>query len=249
MIPFGIPHKHLAQCGSTNDEAREWAKDPAGPAPSGALVTAEFQARGRGQRGREWQAGVGESALMSFVYRPASDCEISQLGLVTALAVADALEMGTSLTPRIKWPNDILLDGRKAAGILIETHTPSPAGRGEEVGLTRIAILGIGVNVNQERFAGSDTFVYPPTSLRLATGQPQEIKRVTAAIAASLSRWEARWRTEGFVPILEECRRRLALGVVVRRGTEKAELAGLSNEGGAQVRLPDGTFAVWTTVD
>ena len=236
MIPFGSPHRHFAQCGSTNDEAREWAKDPHDPAPSGAIVTADFQTRGRGQRGREWQAGPSESALMSFVYRPEPGAEIQHLGLVTALAIADALAQGNGLSPRIKWPNDILLDGAKAAGILVET--------GEQ-----IAVLGIGVNVSQEQFLGGEAFAYPPTSLRLTTGQPQEMGSVIMAICHALSRWEDRWRREGFVPILEECRRTLALGVTVRRGRETAELTGLSEGGGAQVRLPDGTFAVWTTVD
>ena len=236
MIPFGSPHQHLTQCGSTNDEAREWAKDPYDPAPSGAMVTAEFQTRGRGQRGRVWQGGFGESALMSFIYRPTPGSEIGQLGLLTALAVAEALAQETGLSPQIKWPNDILLDNHKTAGILVEF--------GDQA-----AVLGIGVNVTQEKFIGGTGFVYPPTSLRLATGQPQEVDRVIAAIAHALRCWEERWQSEGFVPILEECRHRLALGATVRRGGATAELTGLSEDGGAQVRLQNGTFAVWTTVD
>ncbi len=235
MIFFGTPRRHLTECGSTNDEAREWARDPLHPAPSGALVTAEYQTRGRGQRGRDWQAGPGESALMSFVYRFAPGLNIGPLGLVTALAIADALAR-EHLEPQIKWPNDILLDGRKVAGILVEA--------GEQ-----IAILGIGINVTQEQFAGGDNFKYPPTSLRLATGQPQEITRVIDGAARTLREWETRWQAEGFASILAECRRRLAVGAEVRRGAETAILTGLSDEGGAQVRLPDGTFAVWSTVD
>ena len=236
MIDFGTPHRHLAVCGSTNDAARVWAMDGVDPAPSGALVTAEFQTQGRGQRGRDWQAGLGVSALMSFVYRPAAGLVISQLGLVTALAVAEALEGGTSLSARIKWPNDILLDEHKTAGILVETSG-------------RIAIIGIGINVNQERFEGAEAFRYPPTSLRLATGQPQEITPVIEAVSAALGRWEARWEHEGFAPILVACRRRLAVGAVVRRGDETATLLDLSETGSASVRLPDGTLADWATVD
>ena len=261
MISFGAPHRHVAQCGSTNDLAREWARDPDDPAPSGALVTADFQTRGRGQRGRQWQAGWGQSALLSFVYHLPPGMEAGQVGLVVALAVADALASLAELTPRLKWPNDILLDGRKVAGILVEIASPELGaggairlpqnwGRGErsspELGL---AVLGIGVNVNQERFVGAKEFVYSPTSLRLVTGRPQEVEGVTAAVALALTRRVADWRRDGFAHILEECRKRLAVGATVRQGDLRGELVGLAPTGAAQVRLPGGTFAEWSTVD
>ena len=236
MTVFGTPHRHLAECVSTNDEARDWARESAAFAPSGALVSGDSQTRGRGQRGREWQGGVGDSALLSYIYRPESTSEIRELGLVTALAVADALTVGTSLSPQIKWPNDILLDHHKVAGILVEAADG-------------VVILGIGINVNQEHFPGADSFAYPPTSLRLATGQPQQVSSIQAAVSLALSRWEEEWLRVGFRPIIEECRRRLAIDAAVRRGSELAALTGLSDEGFAEVRLPDGTFAVWSTVD
>lgn len=236
MIPFGTPSRHLAECASTNDEARDWALDSHDPAPSGALVTAEFQRRGRGQRGRDWEAAAGQSALLSFVYRPLPGREVRELSLVTALAVAEALERGTSLRACIKWPNDILLDGCKTAGILVEAAAGS-------------VILGIGVNVNQEHFAGSAEYAYPPTSLRLATGQSLDVPTIVAAVAESLMRWEDKWCAEGFAAIIDACRRRLAQGASVRRGTETAELVGLSADGSAEVRLQNGTFTVWATVD
>ena len=236
MTVFGTPHRHLAECVSTNDEARDWARESSAVAPSGALVSSDSQTRGRGQRGREWQGGVGDSALLSYIYRPESTSEIRELGLVTALAVADALTVGTSLSPQIKWPNDILLDHHKVAGILVEAADG-------------VVILGIGINVNQEHFPGAEGFAYPPTSLRLATGQPQQVSSIQAAVSQALSRWEEEWLRVGFRPIIEECRRRLAIDVAVRRGSELAALTGLSDEGFAEVRLPDGTFAVWYPVD
>ena len=189
---------------------RAWAHDPNDPAPSGALVTAEFQTRGRGQRGRQWQAGWGQSALMSFVYRLPPAVEAGRLGLVVALAVSDALAFLAHREPRLKWPNDLLLDGCKVAGILVEISLPT-SGAGA-------AILGIGVNVNQERFVGAEGFVYPPTSLRLVTGEAHGVERVTAAVASALTQREETWRRDGFAPILEECRERLAVGAAVRRG-------------------------------
>jgi len=246
MITFGTPRRHVAQCGSTNDLAREWARDPHDPAPSGALVTADFQTRGRGRRGRQWQAGWGQSALMSFVYHLPPTVKAGQLGLVAALAVADALASLADLDPRLKWPNDILLDGRKVGGVLVEIAPPAPISPLTGAGG---AVLGIGVNVNQERFIGAEEFVYPPTSLRLVTGRAYEVERVIAALALVLAQREADWRRDGFAPTLEECRERLAVGATVRQGEQSAELIGLAPNGAAQVRLPDGTFAEWSTVD
>ena len=250
MTTFGTPHRHIAQCGSTNDLAREWARDPDAPAPSGALVTADFQTRGRGQRGRQWQAGWGQSALMSFVYHLPQGCDAGQLGLVVALAVADTVASLTDLAPRLKWPNDILLEGSKVAGILVEIAPAAPNTGGSEAGSgVGKAILGIGVNVNQEQFVGVEDFVYPPTSLHLVMGRTLEVGRVVAAVSSALSQREQTWRQDGFAPILEECRKRLAVGVTVRRGEQEAELVGLAPSGAAQVRSADGTFADWSTVD
>ncbi len=247
-MTFICPRRHFKECSSTNDLAREWALDPHDPAPCGAVVTAEYQTAGRGRRGRDWQAVSGQSALMSFIYRPSRPpAEFGQLGLVAALAVAEALADVTHLQPQIKWPNDLLLDGGKVAGILVEScFTPSP----HKVGtLGPVVILGIGINVSQEQFPASDSYVYPPTSLRLATGQPQESECVIAAVAPAILEWEQRWRQDGFLPILDECRKRLAVGATARRGEIQAKLAGLGDDGSALVCLPDGTFTHWTTVD
>lgn len=235
MTRFGRPHKHLTECASTNDIAREWALDPVDPAPSGALVTADFQTRGRGQRGHEWQAGTGQSALMSYVYRLPLDSHPAQLGLVTALAAAEVCRASNAYA-QVKWPNDILLNGKKCAGILVEVAEG-------------VAILGIGINVSQTEFTNASAFAYPPTSLRLEDGDQQTVRRVIEGLNRSLDWWEEEWRRKGFVPIIERCRRCLAVGAVVRQGEVTAELVGLTEEGGAQVKLSDGTFAVWTTVN
>lgn len=234
MITFGRPHKHLAECASTNDVAREWASDAVAPMPSGALVTADFQTRGRGQRGHEWQAEAGQSALMSYVYCLSPDAAPAQLGLVTALAVAEGLAT-LGVSPQIKWPNDILVSSSKVGGILVEVA----AG---------VAVLGIGINVSQEQFADAAGFAYPPTSLRLASGRERTRESVVEAVSEALSLGEERWRREDFAAVLERCRSCLAAGARVRQGEATAELVGLTSEGAAQVRLPDGTFAVWTTV-
>ena len=241
-------HRHVTQCGSTNDLAREWALDPVDPAPCGALVTADFQTSGRGRRGRDWQAEAGRSALMSFVYRPnVPPSEFGQIALFSAAAVAEALGEVTGLDPRIKWPNDLLLNDGKVAGILVEScYSPAPRGL---PAAKPVVIIGIGVNVNQERFDGAEGFAYAPTSLRLATGRTWETARIVDAVATTLNAWEDCWRKTGFGSVLTECRERLAAGAAVRRREEHGELWGLADDGGAVVRLADGTFAHWTTVD
>ncbi len=235
MTRFGRPHKHFAECGSTNDLAREWAADTSNPAPSGALVTADFQTRGRGQRGHQWQAEAGQSALLSYVYRLPPGADASQLGLVTALAAAESCRTPAA-EAQIKWPNDILLNGKKAAGVLVEV------GAG-------VAILGIGINVSQSKFAGAAEYAYPPTSLRLEGADNPTIQNVVKTLNHCLTGWEERWRCEGFSVVVERCREVLAAGAAVRQGSVSGDLIGLSEHGAALVRLADGTFQEWTTVN
>jgi BirA family biotin operon repressor/biotin-[acetyl-CoA-carboxylase] ligase len=123
--PLGRPRLHLRATTSTNDRARALAQ--AG-APHGTLVTASEQTTGRGRQGRTWSAPAGQALLMSLVLREAPPL----LPLAAALAVAEI----AGPTAQIKWPNDVLVDGRKVAGILAE-------GRPQE-GWT---VLGIGLNV------------------------------------------------------------------------------------------------------
>ena len=234
------PRRHVVECASTNDLARAWAADAANPAPHGALVTADFQTRGRGRRGRVWDATPGQSALMSFVLRsPVAPSDAWQFGFVAALAVADALE-GFRLDPRLKWPNDVLLDGNKVAGVLVEIVSGPPAGA---------AIVGIGLNVNQAEFAGGEEFLHPPTSLRLATGQEWPVESVVRAVSSALTGRLTEWESQGFAPILAAWRRGLAVGVALRRGGETAFLADVADDGSARVRLGDGTFAQWASVE
>ena len=125
MTALGTPHLHLRRTASTNDRARALA---AAGAPHGTVVTAGEQTAGRGRQGRAWSAPPGRALLMSVVLREAH----TLLPLAAGLAVARACGAAT----RLKWPNDVLLDGRKVAGILAE-------GRPQE----GWAVLGIGVNV------------------------------------------------------------------------------------------------------
>ena len=122
---IGSPRLHLARTSSTNDRARELA---GAGAPHGAIVTASAQTAGRGRQGRTWSAPAGHSLLLSVVLRDPPPL----LPLAAAVAVAECCGDGAA----IKWPNDVLVDGRKVSGMLVE-------GRPQE----GWAVLGIGVNV------------------------------------------------------------------------------------------------------
>lgn len=175
---------------------------------------------------------------MSFVLRsPVVPADAWQIGFVAALAVADALT-GFCLDPRLKWPNDVLVSGNKVAGVLVETVSGAGA-----------AVVGIGLNVNQAEFPGEDGFLHPPTSLRLATGRKWPVGTVVQAVASALMERVGGWEGQGFAPVLAAWRQNLATGVVLRRGGETAVLADVAEDGSAGVRLADGTFARWASVE
>lgn len=162
---------------STNDVARSWALSGV---CAGAVITSTSQSKGRGRRGASWHDTPGQSAIMTFVGSELTALEnLWRLSFVASLAVQRAVaELGAD-SARVKWPNDVLCDGRKLAGILIET-VPGQGG-----GL--IPLIGIGVNVAQRRFEDSADYVVPPTSLSLMTrGKARSPIRVVEAVAKEL---------------------------------------------------------------
>lgn len=174
---FGRVVRAYRVTASTNTDAAAWAAEGA---PEGALVVAEEQTAGRGRFDRRWVARPGQNLTFSLVLRPA--LEPARLGLLTvaaAVGMAEALDPVTApLRPRIKWPNDLLLEGGKCGGMLLEaaltTGRPTPDA----------VILGIGLNVNQDRFPeGLGT---RPTSLLLETGRPVERAALLATLLAHI---------------------------------------------------------------
>jgi len=124
--------------GSTNDDARAQARDGA---PHLSTVVSDEQLAGRGRRGRSWSAAVGESLLASWVVRPSLPVERwPLLPLLAGVAAAEAVRARAHVAAVLKWPNDLLADGRKLGGILVEAEPPS------------FAIVGVGINVSQTSF-------------------------------------------------------------------------------------------------
>jgi BirA family biotin operon repressor/biotin-[acetyl-CoA-carboxylase] ligase len=164
---IGTPRAHHRLTDSTNERAKELA---AAGAPHGTLVTADEQTAGRGRQGRAWTAPPGSAVLMSLVLRDLDESH-ELLPLAAAVAVCEAVPVEAA----VKWPNDVWVDGRKLAGILIE-------GRPQE----GWAVLGVGLNVTTDAFPAdlADT----ATSLRLA-GVSATPAGVLDDLLASLPRW------------------------------------------------------------
>ena len=168
MSALGLPRRHERVTESTNALAQSLA---GAGAPHGTLVTAREQRAGRGRQGRRWHAPGGSALLTSLVLRDPA----ALLALLAAVAVAETVERISGERAGIKWPNDVLLDDRKVAGILIE-------GRPHE----RWAVLGIGLNV---AVAVDDL----PAELRDSAGtlgrRPDEIELALEELLAGLARW------------------------------------------------------------
>ena len=167
---------------STNADAR-------GGRP-GDVFVAEFQTAGRGRLDHEWHAARGENLIFSAVLdaADASPAEVATLPLVVGLAVARAVEalLGNSSQVAVKWPNDVLVGGRKICGILCERN-------GDAV------IAGVGLNVNQTDFPAE--IAARATSLRLAAGSPFDREGVLNGVVAEIGDMHSRWLRGGFAAL------------------------------------------------
>jgi len=157
----------------------------AGDDGEGAVAVAEEQTEGRGRLGRSWEAPAGTSVLVSVLLLPAVQAaRLPELSLVAGRAVAAAIVEVTGIQPTIKFPNDVLIAGRKVAGILAE----SSDGR---------VVLGVGVNANQTREQLPADAQTEPTSLRLELGEPVNRVQLLAAILLQLERAYDAWVATG----------------------------------------------------
>jgi BirA family biotin operon repressor/biotin-[acetyl-CoA-carboxylase] ligase len=209
---LGLPRLHLRETGSTSDRARELA---AAGAPHGTLVTAAAQTAGRGRQGRTWIAPPGRALLASLVLRDVPPL----LALASAVAVADVAGPAAS----IKWPNDVLIDGRKVAGILAE-------GRPQE----GWAVLGIGINV---ALRVDDL---PPEVAARAAGlglAPSDVEPVLAALLTTL---EARLACDPGAILAAYRARDALLGRAVRWQSGRGIAAGVDDDGHLLVDLARG---------
>jgi BirA family biotin operon repressor/biotin-[acetyl-CoA-carboxylase] ligase len=214
-LPEGFRLHRFATLGSTNDEAKALAR--AG-APEGTLVWADEQTAGRGRRGRTWLSPPG-NLYLSLVLRPeGAPARAAQLGFVAALGLGDALAAlaGPALKLRYKWPNDLLVNGRKLAGILLESENAA----GDRVDFV---VAGIGVNI----VAAPEDVEFPATSLAA-----EGVAGVTPAVLLGgfvrhFETWAGRWREAGFAPVRAAWLKRASgLGEPIRVRLERSTLCG-----------------------
>ena len=170
---IGTPRLHHRLTDSTNERARELA---ASGAPHGTLVTADEQSAGRGRQGRLWTAPARSAVLMSLVLRGLEERHWS-LPLAAAVAVCEAAERTVPLACGIKWPNDVWVERRKLAGILVE-------GRPQE----GWAVIGIGMNVTTAAGELPGELRETATSLAMATGAAPPLEEVLTALLGTLER-------------------------------------------------------------
>jgi len=234
---FGRSMRGFEEVGSTNERAARWAAEGA---PEGATVLTEYQTTGRGRHGRGWTADKGRNLLFSVVLRPTLPPD--RFGLLTVaagVAVAEAVEGFVSPHPAaLKWPNDVLLEGRKACGILLESSLAPP-------NTDAVVVLGVGLNVNQTDFP--DALADTATSLRLATGRPVPRSPLLAQLLRSLERRYDAVQRNGADAVRSTFRERLAaLGSSLSLrlpGTDETlsgTVQGITETGALRLRTADG---------
>ena len=172
---FGRPYRFVAECASTQRLLE-------GDETEGTTVATNLQTQGRGRLGRSWEAPAGRALLFSVLLRPTPPMPLwPELSLVAGDAVATALRVVTGVDSELRHPNDVLVDGRKLAGILAE----ATSGR---------VVLGVGINVNQAAGELPTETPKPPTSLRVETGREFERAPLLAAILVELERDYEAWQ-------------------------------------------------------
>ena len=179
--------------GSTNDEALAWASQDASDL---SIVISDEQTRGRGRLGRKWFTPPKTALAFSLILRPTAD-EIKYPARVTglgALALTDAIST-LGLHAQIKWPNDVLLNGRKVSGILVESVWIGDA--------PDAFVLGIGVNVLTSSVPPADQLLFPATSIETESGQSIDRVEFLRGILSSLMTWRPKLGTDEFIKAWE----------------------------------------------
>jgi BirA family biotin operon repressor/biotin-[acetyl-CoA-carboxylase] ligase len=194
-LPLG-PLRYFDRIGSTNDEASRWADTGA---PDLALVVAGEQTAGRGRGGRKWFTPPEAALAFSLVLRDLTSASPETIPWTTALgalAVSQALHDDYGLQAQIKWPNDVLLERRKVAGVLAEAHWV-----GDQLSAV---ILGIGINVAPSAVPADSELIFPATCIEAALGHPLERTSLLRSVLAKLLEWRTQLGTPEFLRAWEE---------------------------------------------
>lgn len=232
-LPLGLIEFH-ATIGSSNDRALELA---AQGASHFSLVVADEQTSGRGRGGRGWHTPPGAALAFSLVLQPGGTqiAPISRTAGLGALSVCLAVEELYDLNPQIKWPNDVLLGGRKFCGVLAEAQW-----LGEQL---EALILGIGINVFAEAVPPVKQLNFPATSLAAYCGQPFDRPELLAAVLKHLTEWWPHLAQPAFSSAWETRLAYLGMQVELQAKGQpalKGELVGLHQNGALRLIGSDG---------
>lgn len=250
-LPLG-PIRYYKTIDSTNLAAAQWLRNGA---PHFSLVVADEQTAGRGRHGRRWFTPPGSALAFSLIIKSErlSINQDNQDGLdhlpslipsrltaLGALAVCEALQTQFGLNPQIKWPNDVLINRRKMAGVLVETQWQSRL---------VAAILGIGINIAPASVPADKDLTFPATSVENVLGKPVDRWILLHDVLESIVRWQQRLGLKVFIQTWEEM---LAfkgewVQVVSEKGLEdnlenirEGQVLGLSDEGALKLQAPSG---------
>jgi BirA family biotin operon repressor/biotin-[acetyl-CoA-carboxylase] ligase len=235
-MPVGSIVHRLESVASTNDEARALAR--AGAA-HGTAVLANRQTRGRGTKGRPWHSPAGLGLYASFIIRGSGGGAVPfphVIPLAAGLAAADAVREAGGVEVRLKWPNDIVHDGKKLGGILSE-GARGAAGRD-------FAVVGIGLNIGHGTEDFPEAIRASSTSIALGGGRPLAVETLFDALCRALERWYnvlARGDKEAVIRTFErrsDIPSGAAVEVETAAGTFEAEYRGLDAEGRLVVARP-----------
>ena len=182
---FGKPYLYEPECESTQLLLL------GSGLPEGAAAAADHQTGGRGRFGRHWEAPPASSVLISVMLHPPTERHLPELSLVAALATAEAVEGATGLTAQVKWPNDVMLNRRKVAGIISELSDGT-------------VVVGIGINVNQTRDELPLDAPTEPGSLRTVVGSVHDRAALLGSLLFRLERIYDGWRHGGLADLYGE---------------------------------------------
>ncbi|MBC8143103.1 MAG: biotin--[acetyl-CoA-carboxylase] ligase [Armatimonadetes bacterium] len=242
---FGEINRACEETTSTQDDARALVERD-GASAAGVVCSARYQSAGRGRQGRTWYAPPGANVIHTYIGRPVALAELWQVAFVAAVAVADAVAVFAGDVPvRLRFPNDLLLRGKKVSGVLVETATGADVPGG-----FAMPLIGIGINVLGAVDALPPEVAVRATTLQAETGTAFSVGIVGGQLAQALThRWNE-WRTgDGIVTTLAawhgyhdpEARRMFTLP-----GGETAlcRVVSVAPDGMVVIELPDGSRRV-----
>lgn len=249
LVTEGLIHKYLRTsrygkkveyyetCDSTQPIAHDLAQNGA---IDGTIVVSEEQTMGNGRMARPWSSKAFKGIWMSVITKPElTPQQAPQMTLVAAVAIVRAIEEVVGIVPQIKWPNDLLVNGKKVSGILTELQA--------DPDLVKSIILGIGINVNQEESEFPDELSSIATSLKIEKGEKINRAKLMAAVLKHLERYVDLYVESGFAPIKllwESYSNTIGKQVraVMVQETIEGTAIGITDEGMLELQLRDGSI-------